>query len=325
MAEAGPKVWLDGRLVAAGRARVSVFDRGLLHGDGLFETMRVAGAAVPLLERHLGRLFASLAALELAIPEEEAELERAVERVIDANGLEDGALRLTVTRGPLEGPPTLAPAVAPTRLLQPRPLDLPPPRRYRDGVAAILALSISAGPRQLTRHKTLNHLPSLLARREAERAGVFEALLLTPHGAVVEGSRTNLFAVFGGEAVTPSKESGALPGVGRGLVLEALAEAGVTCRRRTLRAERLGAADEIFLTSSVLGVLPVTRFEGRPVGGGYRGEITALAARAYERRLRSRPTPPAGPSPRGRSRRRGRSPAGSRRGRGRDRSPGSGR
>lgn len=260
-------VWLDGRLVPEAEARIAPSDRGLLLGDGLFETLRVADGRPLHLARHLARLRLGAAVLELPVPLDDAGFATAMASLLESRGLSEASLRLTLTRG--GGPRGLLPPAepAPTLLLTAAPLPPPlPPAR----------VVVARGTRRnehspLSRIKSLCCLDNVLARQEAAQRDADDAVLLNTAGRVAEASAANLFLVLDGVLVTPAVDEGVLPGVRRAAVMAAR-----PVIERPVTADELAAAGEIFLTSS-LGVRPVVAIDGRPVGDGRPGPF-ALAA-----------------------------------------------
>lgn len=258
-------VWLNGALVAADAARIDPTDRGLLLGDGLFETVRAHGSAAPLLGRHLVRLRRSAGTLDLPVPWTDAALTEATRTLLAANGLAGGgALRLTLTRGP--GPRGLLPPVrtTPTLLIAAFPPGpAPPPARV-----ALAGCTRRNERSPLSRLKALGYLDNLLALREARAAGADEAILLNTAGRLACAAAANLFLIEDGTLATPPPAEGALPGITRALVLELAGGLGLPCREEPLPAERLVRAEGAFLTGSLAGVRPVVAVGGRALGDG---------------------------------------------------------
>lgn len=210
------KLWLNGRLQEEEQARIAPTDRGLLLGDGLFETMAAQAGQVPVLDRHYARLCAGAALLRLPIPLRQDELAAVVQEVLAANGLSCAALRLTLTRG--SGPRGLWPAesTSPTLLLTASAMPAPGP------LAKVMICSIRRDEAsQLSRIKSLNYLPNILARLEAAEQGADDALLLNQAGRVAEASAASLFVCLRGRWLTPPVSEGALPGIRRAMLLEA--------------------------------------------------------------------------------------------------------
>lgn len=273
-------VWLNGRLVHADRARVCVLDRGLLYGDGLFETLRAYRGRPLALEEHLARLARSARVLALPLPSPKT-WQEAIAKVLAGCGLEgeDAAVRLTVTRGVGGSGPTPPPRPRPTLLVHARPIDPLLARRQARGVAVCL-LPAWLG-RALPAHKTLCYLPGVLARRFAHRRRCSEALHVNGRGEVLEGASSTIFAVLGSAIATPPLDAGVLPGVTRALVLELARTLGLTVEERALRVDELTRVREVFLASSVVEILPVVRLSGKPVSGGRPGPVTRRLQAAY--------------------------------------------
>jgi branched-chain amino acid aminotransferase len=276
-------LWLswNGRIVALGEAKISLLDRGVLYGDGLFETMRAYGGRVFRLEAHLERLGSSAPVVRLMLPWTAAELSEAVRGVLAASGLGDAYLRLTVLRG--EGPPGPAPVagVSPHYFVIARPLKPYPERCYREGATAIMATTRQNEGSPLSRVKSTSYLNHVLAIGEARDAGADEALLLNNREELAEGATSNLFLVRGDTLLTPPVECGCLPGVTRAVVLERAPALGLTPQLRPLTLPDLLAADEAFLTNSLMEVMPLVRVGEHPIGAGRPGAVTARVAAEY--------------------------------------------
>ncbi len=257
-------VWLDGRLHPAAEARIDPADRGLLLGDGLFETMRARRGAVLRLDAHLARLRAGVAALRIAPLPSDAGFAAAFDAVLRANGLADAVLRLTVTRGPagrgLPPPATARPTVLIAAVLPP-----PAPPGPARVVVARTTRRNEYSP--LCAVKSLNRLDDVLARIEAAERNADDALLLNGAGWLTESTVANLFVVVRGELMTPPLRDGALPGTVRAALI---ADHGAV--ERPMAEADLAAADEAFLTNA-LGVRPLIALGGRPVGGGAPGPV----------------------------------------------------
>jgi branched-chain amino acid aminotransferase len=258
-------IYLNGRFCDAEAPAIRADDRGFTLGDGLFETMRAADGKVLRRDWHLERLRDGAAVLGLTGLPPEGELSDALAATLAENGLADAVLRMTVSRGaaargllpPEDISPTVVIAAAPP------PPSLPP----AIAITATSACRDEASP--LSRCKTLNYLPNILARREAEAAGANEALLLNTKGRIAEAAIANLFIVDSGDVVaTPPVSEGALPGTMRRAVLEAMA-----CIERALTIEDLATAAEAFLSNS-LGIRPLVSLDGKPIGTGEPGPVT---------------------------------------------------
>lgn len=293
---------IDGRLLEPGAAHVSVFDRGFLYGDSVYEVVRTYGGRPFELEPHLARLEHSAARIGLDLPWDARRVASEVARTLEAargGDLPDPAaapwnpgeriIRIVMTRG--SGDLGLDPALAvhPSAIVIVHPLVGPPASAYRDGVAACVVGVPRASPTAADPSaKTGLHLPHVLAVREARGQGAYEALLTDGAGRVTEGASSNLFAVRGGRLVTPPLGAGILEGVTRGVVLRLARTPGLVVEEAPLRIEELAGAEELFITSTVREILPVTRLDGRPVGDGRVGPVTRRLHAAF-RASASRP------------------------------------
>ncbi len=281
----GAKVWIDGGVIDAAAARVPVFDRGFLYGDSVYEVLRTFGGRPCFLDEHLERLAGSAARLQMALPERAA-IVRATLDAIGAVGVEC-YVRIVVTRG--SGPIGLDPSLAdePRLVVLAQPLVLPDEALYRDGVALAIVGARRNAPGTLDPQvKSGNYLNSVLAISEARRKGAYEALMCDTVGRLAEGSSSNLFAVRAGRLATPPLSVGLLEGITRRHVMAAARRIGVSADEVQLWPLDLVHADEVFITSSVRGVMPVVRVvldrpEGETIGDGHPGPITRRVADAY--------------------------------------------
>ncbi|MBI3783261.1 MAG: aminotransferase class IV [Deltaproteobacteria bacterium] len=265
-----PFVLLNGRIVPAARARISVFDRGLLYGDGLFETVRTYAGQPFALDDHLARLRKSAKQLGLRVPQRDwaGDIERHLRRCRLTST--DAAVRITLTRG--AGAPGLIPPpkLEPTVLMVATPIAASIERDQSRGIrVALLPFGRVAF---LAEHKTLDYLPAVLGRMYAQKHGACEGLYVE-RGCVSEATTANLFVVRGSRLLTPPV-SGLLPGVTRKLTLEAAAMAGVEVRESVIRANALPRSSEMFITSSLIEVMPVIQVDGIPIGNGNVGALT---------------------------------------------------
>ncbi len=289
---------LDGTLVRPSDARVSVFDRGFLYGDSVYEVIRTYGGRPFELEAHLARLRHSADRIGLAPKWDAARAAAEIARTLEASRGGDAPdpdaapwnvgeryVRLVMTRGAGEIGLDPALAVDPVALVVVQPIHGPPRRAYLDGIAAAFVGVRRASPAAIDpTAKTGAHLPNVLAVREAREQGAHEALLLDERGAVTEGSSSNVFAVRGGRVTTPPLAAGILEGVTRGVVLRLARAAGVAAEEAPLRPEDLEGADEVFITSTVREIVPVARLGDRPVGAGRPGPVTRRLHDAFRRR-----------------------------------------
>jgi branched-chain amino acid aminotransferase len=300
---AGRHVWVDGALAPADARHLSAFDRGFQLGDGVFETLRARAGRPTELAEHLRRLRRSADGLDIALaPSTEADVTRGIADLLAAERLDgpdgDASVRITVSRGVVTGrgllPP--GPSVA-TVVIQAWPVTPPPAGHLEQGLH-MAASSVRRDPANpLAALKTTSRADYVYARLEARRAGADDALFLTIDGRLSEATSANLFLLRGTELATPSLECAILPGTTRTWILRWAVTAGLTPLEGSLLPADLAAADEAFLCSSVAGILPVTRFEGAPIGTGRPGPWTARAREAREAFIlgvaRSGPTGPA--------------------------------
>jgi len=274
------KVWLDGALCDPTTAKVSVLDHGLLYGDGVFEGLRVFNRRVFSLDLHMARLAVGLKALSLNASLDD--LRAAVLATAKAHGEPEAYLRLVITRGtgPLGVDPTTC--ERPTVFCIAAPLSLYPRDKRETGLTLVTASLRRPPPDVLDpRVKSLNYLNNALAKLEARNRGADEALLLNGSGSVAEAAVANVFAVRDGELVTPPGSDGALEGITRRTVLELAQAMGVPARVKTLTRFDLLAADEVFVTGSGAGLVPVRSLDDRPVGQPGPGPLFKRLLAAY--------------------------------------------
>ena len=286
------EIYLDGNWVAPEAARVSVFDHGLLYGDGVFEGIRVYGRRPFRLDAHLDRLWASACALALEIPLDRAAMRAVVHEAIRRNRQEDGYLRLVVTRGTGElgiDPRSCARA---TVFCIATDVRVYPRERYASGIAAITSATRQVSHEAVDpRVKSLNYLKNILAKIDAQQAGAHEAILLNAAGYVAECSADNLFVVRAGRLATPSPQDGGLEGITRGALLELAAEAGIPAAELRLTRYDVYTADECFVCGTGAEVMPVTKVDGRSIGDGTPGPITRRLTTAFQALVRSEGEP----------------------------------
>ena len=272
------RCWIDGSILPAAEAKVSVFDHGFLYGDGVFEGVRFYNGKAFRLPLHLKRLQRSAQALQLAIPLSADELAQAVAELIAASPLTDGYLRILVTRG--VGVLGINPATCqqPSVIIIADQLQMVSDAQRAQGVRAIIASTRRLTPDRLdSRIKSLNYLNAILARMEANYAGVEEAILLNDSGCVAEGTADNLFIVSDGVLLTPPATEGALAGITRQTVLELAVANGIPAREAILTSYDLYNADECFLTGTGAKLIPVREIDGRKMAecpGTYYQQLT---------------------------------------------------
>jgi branched-chain amino acid aminotransferase len=271
-------IWLNGRLVARDHAHIDPADRGLLLADGLFETLRAYRGHVFMIEDHLQRMAAGAAELGIPLPLDPPSIADAVRETLAANQLSatDAALRITLTRGP--GQRGLLPPEDPLPTLIISAAAYHPPSSL-DGFTAITAKRARRNEKSVTaRLKTLCYLDNVIAQGEAAAAGADEAIMLNNQDAVACGGRSNVFAVIEGALMTPAIEEGALPGITRHAVLALCGREGVEILEATITRASLRAATEIFVTNSLLEIMPVRRLDDADLSVG---PVTKRLAEAY--------------------------------------------
>ena len=269
-------IFMNDRLVPEEEARVSVFDHGLLYGDGVFEGLRSYSGRVFRLDVHLDRLWDSARAISLEIPLAKDVVAKAVNDTLAANKLVDGYVRLLVTRG------AGSLGLDPNRTKNPQviviadTISLYPREFYEKGLRIVTAATQRVHSAALSpRIKSLNYLNNIMAKLEGLQAGCVEALMLNHKGEVAECTGDNLFVVRSGRLLTPPPDAGILEGITRGAVMELAHAAGIECREATLTRYDLYTSDECFLTGTAAEVIPVVEIDGRKVGAGTPGPITA--------------------------------------------------
>jgi len=272
------KVFLNDKLVDINQAHLSVADSGFLYGAGLFETMRSHRAVVFRLEDHLDRLMLSAMKLSIDHAYDKAFLTDAVVQVLDANKLEDARLRLTLTSGPIS---EMAGQTKPTLLITATDLQSYPPEYYQNGIMVVLCPFRQNTSDPICGHKTTNYYPRLLALTMARQKGAAEALWFTTDNRLAEGSISNVFLVKDSVLQTPSVETPILPGIARKTVLRLAEQASIDAIEKDLHIADVLEADEVFLTNTIMEVLPVVEVEKHTVGKGKVGPVTRRLWEAF--------------------------------------------
>ncbi len=266
---------LNGRLVPEEKALISVFDHGLLYGDGVFEGIRAYNGRVFKLDQHIRRLYRSAKTILLVIPLTQKEMSQAVVETLKANHLKDAYIRVVVTRG--KGDLGLDPRKCPkpTYFIIASRIQLYPKEFYEKGMEIITVPTRRNGVEMLNPAvKSLNYLNNIMAKIEGNNAGAAEALMLNEEGLVLECTGENIFAVSGKKLVTPPLYLGVLEGVTRDVVMELSSQAGLVPFEELLTRHDLFNADEVFLTGTAAEIVPVTKIDGRVIGTGRPGPYT---------------------------------------------------
>jgi branched-chain amino acid aminotransferase len=280
------KIYLDGKFVDEADAKVSVFDHGLLYGDGVFEGIRLYGGNVFRLDEHLERFEYSAKAILLDLPLTRAEWSEAICETCRQNGLKDGYIRLVVTRG--VGDLGLAPwlCAKPSYFIIASKISLYPAEYYENGLAIVTVPTRRIGPASLPATiKSLNYLNNILGKIEAKQFGCLEAIMLNDQGFVAEATADNVFIVHKGEILTPSSSQGALKGVTRSAIIGIAKDLGIPEREANLTRYDLWCSDECFLTGSGAEVIPVVKLDGRVIGTGKPGPITQKVMAEFKKRV----------------------------------------
>jgi branched-chain amino acid aminotransferase len=278
------KIWLDDKLVDENHAVVSVFDHGLLYGDGVFEGIRVYGGKIFELSAHLNRLYESAKVIRLTIPMDQQQMQKATEQTVAANGITDGYIRLIVTRGkgnlglnPFNCQKSCVVIIAST-------IQLYPDELYEKGMKVISAVTVRNHPLAIPPQvKSLNYLNNIMAKIEALDNNVPEAIMYNHEGFVAEATGDNVFIVRDGIIYTPPCQAGSLEGITRKVVIKLAGHENIQVVERNLTRFDLYVADEFFLTGTAAEVIGIVEIDGRVVGEGKPGPITQrLRTRFFE-------------------------------------------
>lgn len=279
-------IYLDGQYVDSAEAKVSVFDHGLLYGDGVFEGIRLYDGNVFRLVEHLERLEYSAKAILLSLPLARQQLIEATCETCRRNKLRDGYIRLVVTRG--VGDLGLAPWLCPkpTLFIIASTIQLYPPEHYTQGLRIVTVPTRRINPAALPPTiKSLNYLNNILGKIEARQAGALEAIMLNDQGFIAECTADNVFVIHRGVIHTPSASQGALRGITRDVIFDLAAELGIPIKETDLTRYDVWCADECFLTGSGAEVIPVVALDGREIGMGKPGPLTARLLAAFRQRV----------------------------------------
>ncbi|MSR31798.1 MAG: branched-chain-amino-acid transaminase [Gemmataceae bacterium] len=276
------QIYLNGKIVSREQAVVSVYDHGFLYGNGIFEGIRIYNGKVFLLGEHLTRLYESARHLDLVIPMALPALAKAVEETVTANNKKEGYIRLVISRGVgnlgLDPRKTTTPQV----IIIVDDISIYPEETYEKGMEIITASTTKNLPNAINpRIKSLNYLNNILAKLEANRAGVPEAIMLNHLGEVAECTADNIFLVKNGTLATPAVHCGILEGITRNTVMALARKENLSVRECVLTRHDVYIADECFLTGTAAEVVPVVRCDGRPIGTGVPGKITRLLGERY--------------------------------------------
>lgn len=278
------QVYINGKFFAKEDAKVSVYDHGLLYGDGIFEGIRCYSGKVFRMEEHLERLYQSARAIMLEIPITPEKLAADVYETLKRNNFVDAYIRLVVTRG--AGSLGLDPFKTsdPQVIIITDKIALYPAEYYEKGLELITASTIRNHPAALSpRIKSLNYLNNIMAKMEGLQAGCVEALMLNHKGEIAECTGDNIFLVRDGRLLTPPIDAGILEGITRNAVIELAAQMGIACAQIPLTRHDVFIADECFLTGTAAEVIPVVKLDKRPIGSGSVGPVTQQLSAAFKK------------------------------------------
>ena len=281
------EIYIDGEWHSRETAKVSVFDHGLLYGDGVFEGIRIYNRRIFRLAAHLERLYASAQALALTIPLSFAEMTAAVQDAVRRNRKEDGYIRLVVTRGVGDLGIDPRSCARPSVIIIVTDIRVYPRELYADGITVVTSATRQVSHEAFDpRIKSLNYLKNILAKIDAQRAGAHEAIMLNGAGYIAECTADNLFVVQGGRLLTPSPQDGALEGITRGSLLELATEAGLAAGEARLTRYDVYTAEECFVSGTGAELMPVTEVDGRRIADGKPGTITRRLTEAFHALVR---------------------------------------
>jgi len=278
------KIYINGKFVDKDKALVSVFDHGLLYGDGVFEGIRAYDCLVFRLIEHIDRLYRSASAIGLKIPMSKTEASEAVIKTLKANNIRNGYIRFVVTRGvgDLGLDPRNCPK--PTVFIIADKIKLYPEEFYKLGLKIITAKTRRNFPQALDgRIKSLNYLNNILAKLDAIKAGVVEAIMLTHDDYVAECTGDNIFIIKNGKLLTPPSDVGALEGITRDAVIKISKRVGLPFAEKMLKMKDIYSASEVFLTGTAAEIIPVVNIDGKKIGGGKPGEATLKLEKEFKK------------------------------------------
>jgi len=282
------KIWLDGSIVDESEAKISVFDHGILYGDGIFEGIRFYEGRVFRLTEHIERLFLSAKAILLKLPWTVEEVCEHTLDTIRANGLKNGYIRLVITRG--VGDLGLNPYLCevPSMFIIASGITLYPDELYENGLEVVTCSTRRPTPASLSPQvKSLNYLNNVMAKVEALKAGAKEGLMLNEQGYIAECTGDNVFIVKKGEVITPPVSDGSLDGITRQVIFDLCGELGISIREASLTRYDIYTADESFLTGTAAETIPMVMLDEREIGNGRPGELSLKLIDAFRKLVRS--------------------------------------
>lgn len=275
--------YVNGQIVPSEQAVVSVFDRGIVLGDGLFETVRAVNGKPQFFDLHYHRLAKSAKRLRIQLDLDQHELYRLAGQLCRQSKLSDAVVRITLTRGRYLGGLAIDKSIPPTLIITVAPVSGLPPKLYAKGVkVAISSINKAAASGLDASIKSTNYLANIFAKAEADKRGAYEAILLGPHGEIAELSTASFFCVIGGKVLTPPIGTGILPGITRQILLRILKRESIPHGEATIFPKDVGHMQEAFLCSSVRGPLPITRIDARKIADGKPGPLFQRLRALYD-------------------------------------------
>lgn len=279
------KAWINGRLLDIDNAKVSIFDRGFLYGDGLFETMRSYAGMVFKIDEHLARLFSSLKIMKIKPPYTKKYIKSVIYKSLHINGLSSAYIRLAITRGEGRFGLSYSDKFNPNVVIVTKEFGEYPENMYFNGISAKVVNIRQNQFSPVSKIKSLNFLNNILARLDAKDDDFDEAILMNTKGYIAEGSTSNIFLVKGNSLITPTLDTGILAGVTRGIIVEIARNLRIKVREKFVTYRELLKADEVFLTNSLIEVLPVTRMDSKDISDGNVGDLTKLLRISYQKQV----------------------------------------
>ncbi len=286
------KIWLDGEIVDKSEAKISVFDHGLLYGDGIFEGIRMYSGRVFRLTEHIDRLFDSAKAILMKLPWTKEEVIQATVDTVKANSLTDGYIRLVITRG--TGGLGLNPYLCetPSMFIIAANIQLYPEENYENGLELITCATRRPTPASLSPQvKSLNYLNNIMAKIECIQAGVMEGIMLNEQGLVAECTGDNVFILKRGVVYTPPIADGSLDGITRQVIFDLCESEGIVIKEKSMTRYDIYTADEAFLTGTAAEVIPFVKLDQREIGDGKPGAISQQLITAFRKLANSEGTP----------------------------------
>lgn len=268
-------IFFNGDFISKTDAKISIFDRGFLYGDGVFETLRAYNGHIFRCDDHIDRLFKSARAIYIQVPFTKDYFEEAIDRTLKENSLKDAYLRLTVTRGISEPGLDIEGCSTPSVIIIPGAFKGHPEELYKKGIQAAVVSTRRIPPSALNPEiKSLNFLNNIMAKVEAKRLNASEGIMLSTEGYVAEGTVSNIYIVKDGVIKTPPLSVGILNGITRSTVIDLAEENNITLLEQPFYPDELYRADECFITSTLYEVMPVTSINNKLIGNGHTGDIT---------------------------------------------------